>query len=461
MPLWAVYGDGGRVADDAVVGARERLSWLPTVGLGVQHLLAMGAATLLVPALTGLSPAVTLFFSGLGTLLFLTVTRHRLPAYLGSSVAFVAPLQAAQGAGLAAQLGGVLVVGLVLAAVGVAVKAMGNRFVDAAMPPVVVGGVVMLLGLSLAPSAVATFASQPGTGLFTLVTVLLAVAVLPGLAGRAAILLGMAAGWMVALASGGLDQQRVAAVADAGWVGLPSMTGPQITPSVVLGMLPVAIVLVAEVVGSVRAIGTVAGDATEGLTGDALVANGLVTTLAGLGGGAGTTVSPQNIGVMAASRVCSTATYVVAALAAIALSFSPKLSALLLTVPPGVIGGTALVLYGLVGMYGAKVWIDNRVDLTDPLTLMVAAAAVVAGVGGLTFTVGGVQLAGVVWGTAGIMILYPLMRGLRRVAGARGAVAVSVPADAGGATASDAAPAGSEARPRPRPGGIGWQLGQK
>jgi xanthine/uracil permease len=284
----------------------------------------------------------------------------------------------------------------------------------------------------------------------TLLLVLLAAAALPGMSGRFALLVGVAGGWVVAAIGGALDPQRVAAVGRAGWLGLPEFTASQITPSVVLGMLPVVIVLVAENVGNVRAIGAVTGRDTNGLTGDVLVANGLATTMAGLGGGAGMTVYPQSIGVMAASRVFSTASYAVAAVAAVALSFSPKAAAALLTVPLGVLGGASLVLYGLIGMHGAKVWMDHRVDLTDPVVLMVTAAAVVAGVGNLSVTVGSVQVGGVVWGTAGIMVLYPLLRGLRRLVPARGPVpdVPDVPVK----------------RPRlggGRPGGVGWQLGQK
>ena len=192
MPLWAVHGEGRRVAEDAVVAAGERLNWPLTVGFGLQQLVAVAAATLLVPAITGLPPSAALLFSGIGTLAFLLITRHRLPAYLGSSVAFVAPLQAAQSAGLAAQLGGVLVVGMVLAAVGVSVKAMGNRVVDALMPPVVAGAVVMLLGLSLAPAAVGMIGRQPWIGVLTALVVVVTVA-LPGVGGRLAVLTGMAA----------------------------------------------------------------------------------------------------------------------------------------------------------------------------------------------------------------------------------------------------------------------------
>lgn len=439
MPFWAVHAGGRHPADDVTVAPEERLSWLLTAGLGAQHLLAMAGATLLVPALTGLSPSTTLLFSGIGTLLFLALTRNRLPAYLGSSIAFIAPLQAAQASGLAAQLGGVLVVGLVLAAVGVAVKALGNRVVDAMMPPVVVGAIVILVGLSLAPSAVGLFRQQPAVGLLTVLTVLVAAAVLPSIGGRFALLVGIACGWGAAAAFGLLTPSRTAALADASWLGLPVFTSPQVTPSVVVGMLPVVIVLVAETVGGVRAVGAVTDRGVDGVTGDALVANGIATTLAGLGGGAGTTMYPQNIGVLAASRVFSTAACVVAAVAAVVLAFSPKAAALLLTIPPGVVGGASLVLYGLVGMHGVRVWVEARVDLRDPLTVMVAAVAVVAGIGNLAIVVGDATVGGVVWGTVAILVLYPILRWLRRLSWA------------------------SEPEPDrvTRPGGVGWQLGQK
>lgn len=476
MPLWAVHGDGRRVSDDATVAAGERLGWPLTVGFGAQQLAAVAGATVLVPALTGLSPATSLLFSGIGTLTFLLVTRHRLPVYLGSSVALVLPLQAARGSGVAAQLGGVLLVGLVLAAVGIAVKAMGNRVIDALMPPPVAGAVVLLVGLSLAPPAVEQFGRQPWLAAVTLLLVL-AVFLVSGVGGRLAVLVGIAAGWLVAALAGGLDPQRVAELGRAGWVGLPRLTTPQITPSVVLGMLPVVIVLVVETVGAVRAIGVIAGRRVEGLTGDALLANGVAGALAGLGGGAGAAMYPQAIGTMAASRVCSTASYVVAALGAVALSFSPKAAAVLLTMPPGVLGGVSLVLYGLVAVRGAKIWLDERVDLRDPATAVLAGSALVAGAGGLTVNAGDVRLGGVVWGTAGIMLLYPLLRrlrGLRRpVLGGRAAAPSSLPVPVVVPPAVPVTPQPVVPQPvvpppvvppsplRGGPGGVGWQLGQK
>jgi uracil-xanthine permease len=412
VPVWALHGDGRRVEANAAVGPNERLSWPLTFAVGGQHLFAMAGATLLIPAITGLSPGATLLFSGVGTLLFLIVTRNQLPAYLGSSAAFLAPLTAAQGAGPAAQLGGVLVVGLVLAAVGIAVKAMGNRVVDALTPPVVTGAVVMLLGFGLAPTAVGWVSQQPALAALTLL-VLLLVAAVPGLSGRFAVLAGMLVGWGAAAVTGGLDQQRLAALTNAPWLGPPELTVPQITPTVVVGMLPVVIVLAAETVAGVKAIGAITGRRTAGRAGDALLATAVATTCSGFGG-PGATIHQPNIGVLAASRIYSTAGLAAAALFAVLLSFSPKAAAWLLTIPAGVLGGAALVLAGLIAVHGAKLWLDNRVELTDPLTLMALATALVAGVGNLTLTVGDVRLGGLVWGTLAIVVGYRLLRVLRR-----------------------------------------------
>jgi uracil-xanthine permease len=459
LPLWAVHGDGRRVPDDATIAAGERLGWPLTVGFGAQQLVAVAGATVLVPALTGLSPATSLLFSGLGTLAFLLFTRHRLPAYLGSAVAIVLPLQAARGSGLAAQLGGVLLVGLVLAAVGIAVKAMGNRVIDALMPPPVAGAVVLLVGLSLAPSAAEQFGSQPWLALLTLLLVLAAF-LAPGVGGRLAVLAGIAAGWLVAALAGAVDPQRYAEVGRSAWFGLPPLTTPQITPSVVLGMLPVVIVLVVETVGAVRAIGAITGRRVEGLTGDALLANGVASALAGLGGGAATALYPQAIGTMAASRVCSTASYAVAALGAVALSLSPKAAAVLLTMPAGVLGAVSLVLYGLIAVRGAKIWLDERVDLRDPTTAVLAGAALVAGAGGLSVHIGDVRLGGAVWGTAGIMLLYPLLRRLRGLR--RPVLGVRPPSVPPPVSQSVVPPSAIPPSPlRGGPGGVGWQLGQK
>lgn len=407
--MWSVHGDGRRVRDGDQVAPNERLSWPLTIGLGLQHVAAMFGATVLVPALTGFPVTTTLLFSGVGTLLFLIITRNRVPSYLGSSFAFIAPLMATRDEGMAAQLGGVLTAGLLLMGVGVAVKALGVRLLDSVMPPVVTGAVVVLVGLNLAPTATQSFARQPVVAVVTLATILIC-GVGRGLLSRVSILVGMLVGWGFAAVAGALSDERLAALATAPWFGLPELSGPQLRPSVVLLVIPVVIVLVAENAGHVKAVGTVTGRNLDGSVGDALIADGLATTLAGAGGGSGTTTYAENIGVMALTKVYSTATYAVAALTAILLSLVPKFGALVNTMPDGVLGGTTLLLYGMIGLVGIRIWMANKVDFTDPVNQLVAAAAVVAGVGNLTIGIGELKIEGIAWGSMFIVLVYPLLR---------------------------------------------------
>ena len=407
---WTLHGDGRRVADGEVVAPDERLSWPRTVGIGMQHVVAMFGATLLVPTITGFPVTTTLLFSGVGTALFLLITRGRVPSYLGSSFAFIAPLTASAAEGPAAQLGGIVAVGLALVLVGLVVRALGSRVVDALMPPVVTGAIVALIGLNLAPVAVGSFEAQPLVAAITLTAILLVTVLGPGLVGRLGILVGVVVGWIFAAVTGGLAEERVTALRDAAWFGLPELRAPAFELSVVLLALPVVVVLVAENVGHVKAVAAMTGRNLDDVAGDALLADGLATTLAGVGGGSGTTTYAENIGVMAATRVYSTAAYWVAAATAVVLAFSPKFGALVFTVPDGVLGGATLVLYGLIGILGVRIWMEAKVDFTDPVNLMVAAAALVAGIGDLTLTVGSVELGGIAWGSIGILIAYPLLR---------------------------------------------------
>ncbi|TJZ75481.1 nitrate reductase [Rhodococcus oryzae] len=410
-----MHGDGKKIADGAVVAPDERLSWPRTVGIGMQHVIAMFGATLLVPTITGFPVTTTLLFSGIGTVLFLVITRGRIPSYLGSSFAFIAPLTASAADGPAAQLGAVLAVGVVLMLVGIVVKLAGARVLDAVMPPVVTGAVVMLIGLNLAPAAVGSFQAQPLIAAVTLVAILVVTAAGPGLLGRLGILVGVVIGWVFAAVTGGLSTERVDALREAAWVGLPHLRGPSLQWSAIALALPVVIVLIAENVGHVKAVAAMTGRSLDDVAGDALFADGLATTLAGAGGGSGTTTYAENIGVMAATRVYSTAAYWVAAATAIVLAFSPKFGALVFTVPDGVIGGATLVLYGLIGILGVRIWMEAKVDFTDPVNLTVVAAALVAGIGNLTLMVGSVELGGIAWGSVGILVGYPLMRALARL----------------------------------------------
>ncbi|ERS56732.1 MULTISPECIES: uracil-xanthine permease family protein, partial [unclassified Corynebacterium] len=385
---WTVHGDGKKIAPGAVVAPEERLSWGRTIGIGMQHVVAMFGATLLVPTLTGFPVNTTLLFSGIGTILFLLTTRNRLPSYLGSSFAFIAPLTASQQYGIAAQAGSILVTGLVLVAVGIVVKAAGKRVLDAVMPPAVTGAIVALIGLNLAPNAAENFASQPLVAGITLLVILLATVAGRGMVSRLSILIGVVVGWVFAALTGNLGEGAKDAIDAAPWVGLPEFHAPEFHLSAIAVALPVLVVLIAENVGHVKAVSEMTNRDLDDLAGDALIADGLASSLAGGFGGSGTTTYAENIGVMAATRVYSTAAYWVAAFTAILLAFVPKFGALIFTIPTGVLGGATLVLYGLIGMLGVRIWMDNEVNFNNPVNLTAAAVALIAGIGNLTLTVG-------------------------------------------------------------------------
>ena len=419
---WRLHGDGRQVRPGAVVAPEERLSWPRTIGIGLQHVVAMFGSTILVPAITGFPASTTLFFSAVGTALFLLITRNRLPSYLGSSFAFIAPIGAASASGgQAGAAGGILVTGVLLALVGLVVHLAGSRWIDALMPPVVTGTIVALIGLNLAPAAWGSctpdgscsgFRAAPVTALVTLGAIVLATVLFRGMLGRLAILVGVLVGYACALLRGEVD---LSGAGEAAWVGLPSFTAPSFDASVLGLFLPVVFVLVAENVGHVKSVAAMTGRDLDPLTGRALLADGLATTLAGTGGGSGTTTYAENIGVMAATKVYSTAAYWVAAAAALLLSFSPKFSAVVESVPAGVLGGAATLLYGMIGILGARIWVQNRVDFSDPVNLTTAAVALVVGIANYSWVPReGLTFEGIALGTAAAIGVFHLMRVLAR-----------------------------------------------
>jgi uracil-xanthine permease len=421
---WRLHGDGRTVRPGDVVHPGERLSWPRTVGIGVQHVVAMFGATFTVPLITGFPPATTLFFSGLGTLLFLLVTGNRLPSYLGSSFAFIAPVLAAKAGGdIGPALGGIVVAGAALALVGVVVQVAGSRWIDALMPPVVTGAIVALIGLNLAPVAWDGGGSgtgvkaQPLIAVVTLTAILLATVAFRGFLARLSILLGVVVGWLLAALLGDLDPKTVTGLREAAWVGLPEFHAPSFNLRAVVLVIPVILVLIAENTGHVKAVAAMTGRNLDRRLGRALLGDGLATVLAGSGGGSGTTTYAENIGVMAATRVYSTAAYWVAGVAAVLLGLSPKFGALILTVPAGVLGGATTALYGLIAVLGARIWIEARVDFHDPVNLMTAAVAVIVGAANYTLTVGDLAFSGIALGTAAALVIY---HGMRLVARLRG-----------------------------------------
>lgn len=414
---WKIHGDGKKIQPGAVVAPEERLNWPRTIGIGMQHVIAMFGATLLVPTLTGFPVNTTLLFSGVGTILFLLITRNRLPSYLGSSFAFIAPLAASEQYGIGAQAGSILVTGVCLMVIGFIVKMAGRKVVDAVMPPAVTGAIVALIGLNLAPTAASNFQTQPVVAAVTLLAIVLCTIAGRGMISRLGILIGVIIGWIFAAVTGNLSEGAAEAIADAAWIGLPDFHTPEFNFSAIAVALPVLVVLIAENVGHVKAVSEMTTHDLDDLAGDALVADGLATTLAGGMGGSATTTYAENIGVMAATRVYSTAAYWVAAATAIALAFIPKFGALIFTIPSGVLGGATLVLYGLIGMLGIRIWMDNRVNFNNPVNLTCAAIALVAGIGNLTLTVFGITLEGIAWGSVGIIIAYPILKQLYETLG--------------------------------------------
>lgn len=423
MPVWKIHGDGRTVAPGQVVKPEERLSWPATIAIGAQHVVAMFGATFLVPILTGFPVSTTLLFSGIGTLLFLLLTRNRLPSYLGSSFAFIAPITAVN-AGKALEtpeqitqaLVGVVAAGILLAGIGFLVQAVGTGWIDKLMPPVVAGSIVALIGFNLAPAAWNNFTLQPELASVTLIAVVLFSVLFRGFLGRISIFLGVIVGYIVALFTG---QVKFDGVADAAWIGLPDFHLAAITDpaawALVPMFLPVVLVLIAENVGHVRGVATMTEDPSINKhTGRALVADGLATTIAGGFGGSGTTTYGENIGVMAATRVYSTAAYWVAGIVAILLAFSPKVGVIFNTIPAGVLGGVTTALYGLIGVIGIKIWVDNRVDFSRPVNQYTVAVSFVIAIAGFAMGWGNFQLGAIVLGTVAALLIYHLGNAIAR-----------------------------------------------
>lgn len=422
---WTVHGDGKNVAPGEVVAPGERLSWPRTIGLGAQHVVAMFGATFLVPILTGFPPATTLFFSGIGTILFLVITKNRVPSYLGSSFAFIAPISAAMGAKgigdpMGAALFGIVVVGVLLALVGLLVQWVGTRWIDVLMPPVVAGAIVALIGFNLAPAAKNNFMLAPLTALITLAAVIIASVAFRGILGRMSILVGVVIGYIAAAIQGEIDFARIE---EAAWIGLPTFHLPAnpFADAAVWGFLPaflpVVLVLIAENVGHIKGVAQMTDPSINRSTGRALFADGLATTIAGFFGGSGTTTYGENIGVMAATRIYSTAAYWVAGIVAVLLGLSPKFGEVINTIPAGVLGGVTTALYGLIGIIGVKIWLDNKVDFGKPVNQFTAATALIIGIADFTFAVGGVSFNGIALGTIAAIVIYHLMNGIARARG--------------------------------------------
>ncbi|MDH6592119.1 putative pyrimidine permease RutG [Variovorax sp. TBS-050B] len=411
------------LADGAVIAPDERLPWLQTGAMGVQHVIAMFGATVLAPILMGFNPNIAILMSGIGTLIFFLVTGGRVPSYLGSSFAFIGVVIAASGyagkgpnANIAVALGGIVACGVVYILIGAIVQAIGTGWIERFMPPVVTGAVVAVIGLNLANVPVKNMAAgnfDAWMQALTFLCVGLVAVFTRGMLQRLLILVGLILATVVyAVLTNGLGLGKpvdLSGIASAAWFGLPTFTTPVFTANAMLLIAPVAIILVAENLGHLKAVTAMTGRNLDPYMGRAFIGDGIATVVSGAAGGTGVTTYAENIGVMAATRIYSTAVFVVAAVIALVLGFSPKFGALIQAIPLPVMGGVSIVVFGLIAIAGAKIWVDNRVDFSQNKNLIVAAITLIIGTGDFTLKFGDFALGGIGTATFGAIILYALL----------------------------------------------------
>lgn len=414
-----------------VVQPDEYLSWPQNLAMGAQHVVAMFGATVLAPLLMGFDPNVAILMSGIGTLIFFVFVAGRVPSYLGSSFAFIGGVIAVTGyagsganANIGVALGAIIACGLAYTLIGLVVwwldaRAGGSSaWIDRFMPPVVTGAIVAIIGLNLAPIAVkGAMGGSTFDAAMALVTVLCvgAVAVYTkGVTQRLLILVGLLLACVIygILANGlGLGKPiDFSGVAAASWVGLPQFAAPVFRLEAMTVIVPVAIILVAENLGHIKAVSAMTGQNLDRYLGRAFVGDGVATMVSGAVGGTGVTTYAENIGVMTVTRIYSSLLFVVAALIAIVLGFSPKFGALIQTIPGPVLGGMSIVVFGLIAVAGARIWVVNQVDFSDNRNLIVAAVTLVLGAGNFSLELGAFRLDGIGTATFGAILLNALLQ---------------------------------------------------
>ncbi|GAA2853274.1 uracil-xanthine permease family protein [Nonomuraea rubra] len=453
---WTKHGDGKRLAPGEVVRPDERLTWPRMVGFGAQHVIAMFGATFVFPLVMGLDPNVAVMMSGVATILFLLIVKGKVPSYLGTSASFVGgvfAIRAAAGGDTggadAIVTGAILVAGLVLALAGLAIHFLGVQIIHRVFPPVVTGAVVMLIGFGLAFVVADVYWPQDHwVALVTMLITFVVIVAFKGFIGRIGVLVGLVAGfvlsWVLDRVAGPVtsvlpganlrdaagnacpaegmycvatafphDRVSFQSVADAPWFGLPSFHAPDFRTSAVLLVLPAVIALIAENIGHVKAVGEMTGTDVDPYVGRAVMADGVGTVVTSAVGGSPTTTYAENIGVMAATKVYSTAAYYIAGVIAILFGLCPKFGALVAATPGGVLGGVTVILYGMIGLLGAKIWIENRVNFADPVNMVPIGAGIILAIGPVKHFIGGdFTLEGIALGTLVVLGGYHLLRAI-------------------------------------------------
>ncbi|MDA8441021.1 MAG: NCS2 family nucleobase:cation symporter [Peptococcaceae bacterium] len=388
-----------------VVGIDEKLPLGQAIPLGVQHVFAMFGSTVLVPFLTGLSPAIALLSSGIGTIVFLLITKSKVPAYLGSSFAYIAALTlfVKTQHNLGGAMSGVVSVGLVYLLLFLLVKLIGTGFIHKLVPPVVSGPVVAIIGLSLTPTAASMAAKNWYIAAFTLVVTAVLSIYAKGFFKVIPILLGIIAGYILAACTGLVNFAPIAASFATPLV-FPLKAGvwslPVINISAILAMAPLALVTIIEDLGHIFVLSNITDtDMIENPGFDRVVlGNGLSTLIAGFIGGPPVTTYGENIGVLAVTRVYSSRNIWYAAFFAIILSFVNPLQALIMSIPTPVMGGVTILLFGMIGATGLRTLVEAKVDFADGKNLIVASIIFALGIG--------LPDHSVAWATAAGIILH-------------------------------------------------------
>ncbi|MFV9509961.1 uracil permease [Tepidibacillus sp. LV47] len=377
------------------------LSWIP---LSFQHLFAMFGATILVPILTGLNPSVALLSSGIGTLAYLMITKGKIPAYLGSSFAFIAPIiTVSKTEGLGAAMFGALLAGIIYAIVALIIYKFGSEWIHKLLPPVVIGSVVIVIGLGLATVAVDMAMNVKVNGqtiyslkhffiaLATLAIAILASTMFRGFLGVIPILLGIIGGYIISLFAGIVDLTKVY---EAPWFAIPTFTTPEFSWKAAIIMVPVALVTITEHIGHLMVTGSIMN---RDLVKDpglhrSILGDGVATSLAALIGGPPNTTYGENIGVMAITRVYSVYVIAGAALFAMSFAFIGKLGALISTIPTPVMGGVSILLFGIIASAGLRMLVENGIDYSDKRNLVISSVIMVIGVGNAALHLKGIHI---------------------------------------------------------------------
>jgi len=378
------------------VRAEDEIPFYQLLILGLQHTFTMFGATILVPILTGLDIGVALFTAGIGTLWFHLVTKRKVPVFLGSSFAFIAPVAlVVKEMGIPAAQGGIIVAGLIYCLMAALIHFLGADFMRSLLPPVITGPIIMVIGLNLAPSAINSASQNWLIALVVVAVVAYVNLYVKGFLRLLPVICGIVVGYAISLIANIVD---FTPVIEAPWIGMPAFTLPVFNSTAIGLIAPVAIATMIEHVGDVLAVGaTVEQDFVKdpGLP-RTLIGDGLATSIAGIFGGPANTTYSENTGVLALTKVWKPEVMRVAAVMAIALSFIQKLSAFIKTIPAPVIGGISIVLFGMIASVGARTLVENKVDFTSSRNLIISSVIFVVGIGGAIINLGGgIQFGGI------------------------------------------------------------------